>query len=227
VSWNLPLNQLPAVERETRIKAAVTLPLSTAAEANKYLWASDKLKCDLYLARPVSTLVGDKLYEAGETALKSKIKTRNVVDELEARVEFPDLRRYVNLDKIDFPQILEIRKKSKKFREWLQKEAGHDRDAIVAYHKEVAMASGFTNIGRTSLRLFGVFGGAAVGASVGAALGNMTGAAGGSVLGAAAGKGITYLAELAASIGEKWQPVVFGDWYSAKIATVLKEESSD
>jgi hypothetical protein len=227
VSWNFPLNRLPVVEQETRIKAAITLPLSTAAEANKYLWASDKLKCDLFLARPVSILVGDKLYEAGDVAMRSRMKTRNVIDELEARVEFPDLRRYVNADKIDFPRVLEIRKKAKKFREWLQQEAGRDRDAIIAYHKEVAKESGFTNIGRRALRLFGVFGGAALGATAGAALGNMAGAAGGSVLGAASGKGITYLAELAASIGEKRTPVVFGDWYSAKIATLLKEEPSN
>lgn len=59
VSWNVRLNELPAVEINTQIVAAATLPLSTAAQANKYLWASERQNCDLYLARPVSALVGD------------------------------------------------------------------------------------------------------------------------------------------------------------------------
>lgn len=225
VGWNIPLNRLPALETETNIKAAVTLPLSTAAEGNKYLWVSDRLKCDLYLARPISTLVGDKLFEAGEAALRSKIRTKNVIEELEVRVEFPDLRRYVNLDKIDFPRVLEIRKKAKKFREWLQSEAERDRDAIIAYHREVAAESGFGNVTRKSIKLFGVLGGAAVGAGVGAALGHAVGGAAGAVLGAGAGKGVAYLSELASNVGANWKPVVFGDWYSARIAKLLKEDS--
>jgi len=225
VSWNLPLNQLPAVERETRIRAAVTLPLSTAAEANKYLWASDKLKCDLYLARPVSVLVGDKLFEAAELAFRSKIRSRNVIEQLEARVEFPDLRRYVNLDKIDFPQVLKIRKKAIKFREWLQSEADRDRDAIIYYHREVARETGFRNVARTSLKLFGVLGGAAVGGGVGAAIGDATGAVGGAALGAAVGEALTYLSDLAANVGRDWKPVVFGNWYSEKISRLLKADS--
>lgn len=66
VSWNVRLNKLPAVEVDTPIVAAATLPLSTAAQANKYLWASERQNCDLYLARPVSALVGDKLFEVAE-----------------------------------------------------------------------------------------------------------------------------------------------------------------
>lgn len=103
-----------------------------------------------------SALVGDKLFEAGEVAVRSKIKTQNVIEELELKVEFPDLRKLVNLDKIDFARVLEIRKKAKKFREWLQSESEREREAIWAYHREVARKSGFTNVARHTLKLFGL-----------------------------------------------------------------------
>jgi hypothetical protein len=229
VTWNIPLNRLPAVEVQTNIAAAGTLPLSTAAQANKYLWAADKLKCDLYLARPISVLVGDKLFEAAEAAFKSRTRARNVIEELEIKVEFPDLRRYVNLDKIDFDRVLEIRKKAKTFRQWLQSEVARDRDAIIAYHREVARESGFANVARKALKLFGVLGGAAIGATITAnsAIGAAAGAAGGAALGAGAGEAVTYLSDLAASVGADWKPVVFGDWYSGKIAKLLKEDSQE
>lgn len=229
VNWNIPLNRLPALEAETNIKAAVTIPLSTAAQANKYLWASDRSKCDLYLARPISALVGDKLFEAEQTAVKSKIKARNVIQELELRVEFPDLRRHVNLDKIDFNRILEIRKKAKRFRQWLQSEGDRDRDAIIAYHQEVARESGFTNVARRALRLFGVLSGAAIGATIAAnpAIGAGVGVVGGAVVQAGAEESVKYLFDLSASVGAEWRPVVFGDWYSGKIAKLLKEDSKN
>ncbi len=220
VTWNVKLNRLPAVEVESNIKAADTLPLSTAAQANKYLWAAERLQCDLFLARPVSALVGDKLFEASEVAVKSKIKTQNVIEELEIKVEFPDLRKFVNLDKIDFNRVLEIRRKATKFREWLQSEAEREREAIWAYHHEVAKASGFANVARHTLKLFGVVGGAALGAGVGGGLG----AVGGAAVGAGVGEGVAYLFELASTVGTKWQPVVFGDWYRTKIAKLLKDD---
>jgi len=223
------LNRLPAVEIEATILAAGTLPLSTAAQANKYIWAADKLDCDLYLQRPVSALVGDKLFEVAETALEQKIQSQNVIEELQLKVEFPDLRRHVNLDKIDFARVLEIRKKATRFRRWLQTESERDRDAIWAYHREVAKACGFTNVARHTLKLFGLVGGTAIGAGLGASLGANTalGAVKGAAIGAGLGEGIAYLSELASSIGNKWSPVVFGEWYSARIAKLLKETSEN
>lgn len=60
-----------------------------------------------------SALVGDKLFEAGEVAVRSKIKTQNVIEELELKVEFPDLRKLVNLDKIRFCTSFGDKKKGK------------------------------------------------------------------------------------------------------------------
>lgn len=225
IDWNYPLNRLPALEGQTNIKAAVTIPLSAAAEANKYLWAADRLKSDLYLARPVSAFVGDKLFEAEATAVAAKLKAQNIIEELELRVEFPDLRRYMNLDRIDFNHVLAIRKRAKKFRQWLQSEGERDRDAIIAYHREVASDSGFANVARRGLRLFGVLTGAAIGSKIAAdpALGATLGAVGASVVQAAAKEAVKYLFDLSADVGAAWKPVVFGDWYSGRIAKLLKE----
>jgi hypothetical protein len=227
IGWNIPLNRLPALEVESNIKAAVTLPLSTAAAANKYLWATDKLKCDLYLSRPMSALVGDKLFEAAQATLRSPTKASDVIQELEARVEFPNLRRLVNLDKIDFPKILEIRKKATKFRRWLQSEADRDRDAIIAYHQEVAKESGFTDVAHRTIKMFGVLGGAAVGATMPGhpIIGATVGALAAEVATEGAQEAIEYVFDLGADLGRNWKPVVFGTWYSQKIAALLEEES--
>ena len=105
---------------------------------------------------------------------------------------------------------LYLRKKAKKFRTWLQEESDRDRDAIIAYHNEVAKESGFTNVSRKALNLFGVLGGAAIGASVGGPVG------------AVVGSGAGYVLDIASKLGADWKPVVFGNWYRDRIEKVLK-----
>jgi hypothetical protein len=224
VRWNIPLHLLPAVDMETNIAAAATLPLSIAAEANKYLWTARRAKCDLFLTKPVSMAVGDKLFEiTREESDPGKIE--RVIDELEIRVEFPDVRRYVNDDRIDFDRALGIRKKASRFRKWLQSEAEHDRDAIIAYHSEIAKQSGFGGMGRRALRLFGFVGGTVMGATIGHDVSH-------GALGGVAGhlaqrgleKGVDFLFDLGANVGVDWKPICFGDWYKTKIKSLLDKE---
>jgi hypothetical protein len=225
IRWSIPIDQLPALDAETNIKAAATLPLSTAAEANKYLWASDKWKCDLYLSSPMSVAVGDKIFEASSIETVGGGKIRDVVESLEAKVEFPDLRRYINDDRIDFDRIFEIRHKGKKFRTWLQTEAERDRDAIIAYHNEVAKESGFVGMARRGLKLFGFVSGTILGSAIGHE--PSAGAIGG-IAGHLAQKGLEkgaeYLFDLGADLGSDWKPVCFGDWYKSKIEKLLDKE---
>src|SRR5690606_25376929 len=110
------------------------MPLTALAICNRLIWSAAQLNLDLYLGSPMATLVGDKLYESQVKALK----TENLIHQLNTEVEFPDIRRLVNQRKIGLDSILEIRKKSRKFREWLQQENDRDRNAIIAYHNEVA-----------------------------------------------------------------------------------------
>ena len=143
-------------------------------------------------------------------------------------MEFPDLRRLVNLDKIDFSKVLEIREKSTKFRRWLQSETDRDRDALIAYHQEVAKESGFAGVALRTIKIFGVLGGAVVGAAMPEhpIIGAATGAAAGDLIADGTRTAIEYLFDLGADLGRHWKPVVFGNWYSQRIAKLLAEDST-
>ncbi len=181
-------------------------PMNAAGQSSRALWSAARLSCDLYLGRPMSVLVGDKLYEGAAAT-----KTENTIESFERSVEFPDIRALVNNGQIGFQDVLAIRKKAKRFRDWLQQEAERDRDAIIAYHQEVAKESGFISVGRKGLSLFGVIGGAIIGAKY-------TGEAG-----AVIGAGVGYLLDLAAKLGAEWKPVVFGKWLKDRVEKVLAE----
>ncbi|MEM7249308.1 MAG: hypothetical protein AAF533_28605 [Acidobacteriota bacterium] len=184
-------------------------PLVAAALANRDLWTASREKCDLFLPSPFSCLVGDKLYEADRL-----LRPTSIIESLQEEVDFPDIQRFVNEERLRLGDVLALRKKAGKFREWLQTESERDRNAIIAYHHEVAKESSTTSVGRKALRLFGVLGGAAVGAATGG------------MPGAVAGAGVNYLASLAAGLREDWRPVVFGDWLRARIERVLASHDS-
>jgi hypothetical protein len=185
-------------------------PLSGAALCNNLIYTSSRHGWDLYLPRPMSILVGDKLYESASTIGNSK----ETVQTLKKDVEFPDIRRLVNDGRLDLPAILEIRHKARRFRSWLQDESNRDRDAIVAYHNEVAKESGFRGAGRHILSMFGFIGGGAIGGGLGAV---MAGPVGG-VIGGAIGGAASYAADVGSKIGAGWRPVVFGNWLIDRIA---------
>jgi hypothetical protein len=112
--------------------------------------------------------------------------------------------------------VLKLRKNARPFREWLQTQADRDRNALLAYHHEVAKRSGFRHGAIKTLKLFGAIGGAVAGGyvkgPVGAAIGGTTG---GQVVDAAVRAvdlGVRYVFDLAGKLDEDWKPVVFGDW---------------
>ncbi|SIQ09935.1 hypothetical protein SAMN05421647_102157 [Marinobacterium stanieri] len=164
----------------------------------------------------MSILVGDKLYESKERIAKSG----DIIEELKGKVEFPDIRALVNSDQLPLREILKIRDRAKKFRKWLQQENGRDRDAIIAYHNEVAKESGLVTAGRKTLSLFGVLGSGAVGSAVGAAVAGPGGAA----IGGAAGSDFGYLADVSSKVGSDWKPVIFGGWLKERIEKVVADD---
>lgn len=224
VTWNIDLEEL---SRHVGAKLAFghSLALSGALIGNTYLWSAQRQNCDLYLPRPISVIVGDKLYEAGQTLTKTPTKAQSVVDQLESEVEFPDLQRWVNEGKIEFKEVLKMRKKAKRFRHWLQTEADKDRNAMVFYMQEAAKESGFTKTGRISVNMFGVIGGGVVGNLIGSALSADPTTS--SYIGSAAGGTITYLLDLASKFRSGWKPYVFGDWYKARIEKLLAKQDED
>lgn len=217
VSWNF---NVEAVAKALGIKgvdtrvspglALLTIPLSAAANANRYLLSAMKENSDLYLPQPISFAIGDKLYEA------SIGQTQVAIEELQEDVDFPDLRLLLNSGEVGFEDVLLFRRKGVKFRKWLQDEAERDRRAFFAYHKELAEEANFTRGARKSLRLFGVLGGSALGTALGVAISSdpLVGGVTGSLI----GTGLTYL--LGEGLMAGWKPVAFGNWYAARIAKI-------
>lgn len=210
ITWNFDFDEIRKVAGE-RLEFQAGAPLTAGAHCNRQLWAAAREGCDLFLPSPISVLTGDKLYET----VRSPARITEILDQLNVEVEFPDVRRLVNDGELAFVQILELRRKAGKFREWLQSEADRDRNAIVAYHNEVGKESGLQRAGRKSLSLFAVAAGAAAGSYMGGPLGVAAGAAVGGVT--------SYVLDLASKIGADWKPVVFGNWMGNRIEKFLDE----
>ena len=188
-------------------------PLTGAVHCNRFLWSAAKMGCDLYLNSPMSTLAGDKLYECGERLTGP----HKIIESLSAEVEFPNIQQLVNSGQIGLKEVLEFRNKGARFRKWLQDESERDRNAIIAYHNEVARDSGWDIRNRKPLRLFGKLGAAAGGAAIGGAVAGIPG----TMIGALVGEGIKYTIDVACKLSEDWRPVVFGKWMEDKIRKTL------
>lgn len=184
-----------------------TTPLVAIANANRLIQSASEEMCDLYIGNPMGTLIGNKLYESNLRISKSK----EIIQKLNIEVDFPNIRNLVNTGVLKYQDILQIRNEAKKFREWLQLEGEKDRNALIAYHKEVSKSTGLDRGIKKGLHLFGVLGGAAVGSVMGGSLGGMVGA------------GIPYLVDIATKINRGWRPIIFGDWLDNKIKKLIDE----
>jgi hypothetical protein len=188
-------------------------PLTGIAHCNRLIWSAAQEQCDLYLGNPMANLVGDKLYESH---LKNT-KIKENIGELNQEVDFPDIRKLVNDGKIGLKEILEIRKKAKHFRVWLQSEGDRDRNAIIAYHNETAKQLGISTLGRKTLRMFGILGFALAETYLTYTYADLPTAL---ITGAAS----TFLIDVASKLEEDWKPVVFGNWVRDRIEKVLKSK---
>jgi len=212
ITWDIDFKELFKLAGK-ELNFHTGTPLTAGAICNRLILSAARLNCDLYISQPMGVLVGDKLYESSMCIDKS----HSVIQELKEKVEFPDIRSLINDDLLGLDDIIRIRKKAKKFRQWLQTESERDRDAIIAYHHEVAKESGFTNATRKALNLFGVMGGGALGATLGTSVSGIEGAA----LGGGAGSAAGYVLDIASKLGADWKPVVFGTWFKDRIDKAL------
>lgn len=215
INWNIDFKQISKLSGNS-LQFHENMPLIGQIQCNRLLWSASDLRCDLYLNTPMSMLVGDKLYESNERV----IRPHSIIDQLVTEVEFPDVRQLVNSGQIGLDKVLELRRNARRFRSWLQNESDRDRNALIAYHTEVAKESGYTRGARKALRIFGNIWAPAVGAVVGA---NMSGTEG-AVTGAVAGSGLRFIIDIASKMNENWRPVVFGDWAKERIERVLRRQ---
>jgi len=217
IVWNVNLDELSR-QLGPKLGFHPGIPLTAVAICNRLLWTSAQKSCDLYLARPMGNLVGDKLQEVASRVTK----TKDLVDHLQTEVDFPDVQALVNADQLGFEAVLNIRSKAKRFRTWLQSEADRDRDSLSAYHSEVAKEMGFTRVAGRTLTLFGVIGGAAAGSAIGSVLEPVMNPVAAQSVGAAAGAAAGYILGLGAKLGADWKPVIFGEWYKDRIQSYLQ-----
>lgn len=209
-TYNFDFTQL---EKASTIKGffGTHTPMYAAAAVQKYLFTSLRDNCDLFLGSPISEITGDKLYESSSRVQK----IQGMIDKLSMEVEFPRVRELVNKNDLRLGHILEIRKKSGRFRKWVQAETEKDRNEIIAYHSEVAKNQGFLSASKRSLEIFGAIGGAAIGAKMAPGYGEVTGAVTGAALGS--------ISQFTAGLINGWKPYVFGEWYKSRIKKYLGE----
>ena len=154
----------------------------------------------------MSVLVGDKLYEKART-----IKLEKTLQRLKEQVEFPDVRALVNQGSIDLSShILEWRKPTRNFREWLQSESKKGSGRHRAYHNEIGKETGVGGLKRFT-EMFGVFLGGGVGAGIGLAIDAAQGHASGPATMVGAGLG-GVASSLAEGDRASRKPVIFNDW---------------
>lgn len=234
------IKPIPSIE-DPNIKSTFShSPVVLAGISNLYINSAARLNSDLFLSNPVGKVVGDKLFEISNFEIsRKKTKIQNIVKNLEAKVEFPDIRQFVNEDKIGFDKVIEIRDKAKRFRAWLQSESERSRDEIIAYHNEVAKQTGFDKIRSRTLNIFGVVASGAVSGAVGliakklsddntvAAVTGLTSLAIASEITKKATSKLTEkLFDYGANFGSDWKPVVFGKWLESEISEFLENQNS-
>ena len=220
VDWRLSCDD---PQLKSRLESLLPKPPTILAEAgscNEAITMASTLGCDIWPTPQQSGLIGDKLLEI----VTLSAKTYEVVEELQRRVEFPDIRALVNEGILNAAEYLLIRKRASRFRQWLQSEGERDRDAILAYHNEVVAQSGLAQAVHRGVHLFAVVGSAVAGAKVAAAIGQNEQV--GLMAGAASGEALKYLADTHLAIASKgWRPIFFGDWLRAEVGSIVAARS--
>ncbi len=187
------------------------MPLAAAGFGAKTLWSAAELRADLYVGAPMLGYAEYKLEEGNKAA-----RAKAVLNELVARVSFPDIRDLVNRGQIGVEEVLLLRRKASRFREWLRAEAAFDRDSVISYLGEIADEAGWRKGLGKIVQAIGVFGGAAAGA----ALAGPIGAAGGAI----AGELIEYVFGLGVMVDSGWRPKVFGQAAQKTVEQALRRQ---
>jgi len=213
--WNIVTNYNFTIVNDltqSKMDFRQEMPLIGEVQSNRIIWTSLIKGYDLFLGDVMSQVVGNKFEEAEEKINKAE----NVIDELKARVEFPDIRSLVNNGLLGVEEIFNIRIHAEKFRIWLQQEGERDRDAIIAYHNEVTRASGISKSVSSTLKLFGIITGGLASPAYQlitndlSTTSNLVAGGAGIMLGG-------FLNNVASSISKDWRPVVFGEWIKKEL----------
>lgn len=210
IHWNQDLNRLNQLVGG-KLDLRVDMPMIAEAHSNRLIWTASNSGFDLFLGDVMSTLTRNKLVEASE----QNGRVHDIIQELKFEVEFPDVRRLVNSGDLQLDRVLEIRRKSGRFRSWLQQEGDKDRNALMAYHTEVAESSGFRKAGVRALKVFGHASAVSVPAYAFVTKDGSLGSAF-AIAGAAEGAAL-FLDVVEEKLAHEWRPAVFGNWAKKKL----------
>jgi hypothetical protein len=210
ITWNRDFSEF-----KNKLGPAIDVHGGTALAAAgfgvKTIWSAATLASDLYVGSP---LIGYATYKLDEGSRVTKAKA--IVEELVAEVSFPDIRDLVNRGRIGARDVLGLRGKAGKFRQWLRDESSVERDALAAYLGQLADEAGWKKELGKIIRVSGAVAGAVVGAA----------AAGpwGAAAGALAGEGLKFITDIAGRLDEGWKPKVFGQQAAKQIAKAIKKK---
>lgn len=85
------------------------------------------------------------------------LTVQDAIETLQLKVDFPDLRYYINSKQLKLDQIIEIRMKAPEFRNWIQKE-DRDFEEIVNIHNEASLKFDLErDIKKDTFDFFGIF----------------------------------------------------------------------
>ena len=129
-------------------------------------------------------------------------------------VNFPSIIDLANRNFIDLEKLLEIRKKAKRFRKWLQEISERDKDAIISYHTEVAKETGLTKFGKSMLNLFGDMGTATIGTYLGYTANDIQGV----ILAGLVTSNIHFVLRNILDKKCEWKPIIFGEWLKGRLS---------
>jgi hypothetical protein len=113
ISWNIDFNEIKRISGP-RLGFRHGIPFTGGAISNRLLWSAAQMSCDIFVASPLATLVGDKLAET-----ERRLAVQDCIENLEAQVEFPDIRSLVNDGQLSLAEVMKLRKHALRFRRWL------------------------------------------------------------------------------------------------------------
>jgi len=187
-------------------------PLTGEALSNRVMWTAADRGYDLVLGDVMTVLVGRKLVEVG----RRDAKVPEILYELQTEVDLPDIRLLVNEGRLGFAEVIEIRHKAARFRQWLQERGEKDSSALIAYANETAKASGLARVAGSTIQILG-YGATIVPSAVFAYLTN--GAMPDVALAVNIGAPTSglFLAGLGEKLKGSWRPIVFGSYLKRRL----------
>ena len=195
------------------------LPGAGLIHSHRIVYASRLHNYDVYLPNPISVSVIGLM--TGLTYENKRFK--QTVTDLREEDNFPDIRGAFNRGDLTWKDIIEIRKKAERFRQWFLVDGGNPKVAARTYGEEFKSSTGIQKYRDKAFAIASVIGTAMGAAAEQAITGGVSIA--GPVLGSLVSNTVPLAKDLFnASEEEGWQPRFFGNWLKLQIEAIKREK---